>query len=148
MFFFSVFSPNAFHFVEVDIYETALIFESDIFKDRDNVLKETFLKKTPSLLHLLLTCHCTNTNEKYFYFPTSSEFNNKKTTGIALCIRDSDHEYSGESRKRNQKDLYYLMAYKYSTIFPRTSLLTNTSSTTSFCVDIYGKPTVSLFLFV
>uniref|UniRef100_A0AC35GXK5 Ovule protein n=1 Tax=Panagrolaimus sp. PS1159 TaxID=55785 RepID=A0AC35GXK5_9BILA len=38
--------------------------------------------------HLFLTCHCSNTSEPYFFFPTSLKVNGRNASnGIALCVR-------------------------------------------------------------
>uniref|UniRef100_A0A914PDU5 Uncharacterized protein n=1 Tax=Panagrolaimus davidi TaxID=227884 RepID=A0A914PDU5_9BILA len=109
--------------------------------------------------HLFLTCYCSNATEKYFFFPASLKVNDNFSNGIALCVRSQDRcSAATENRPictpaedcykqipgiTNTKDLYDLMAYKYSKLFHRNIMSANNFSdnSTFTCLDIYGKPT-------
>uniref|UniRef100_A0AC35FM93 Uncharacterized protein n=1 Tax=Panagrolaimus sp. PS1159 TaxID=55785 RepID=A0AC35FM93_9BILA len=125
--------------------------------------KETKKSDTPPFVHLFLTCHCSNTSEPYFFFPTSLKVNGRNVSnGIALCVQSHDLiinykclENNGQGCSpyeqyykhipgiKDSKDVYDLMAYKYSTIFHRNAMVLNdfSDNSTYTCSDIYGKPT-------
>uniref|UniRef100_A0AC34F7I6 Uncharacterized protein n=1 Tax=Panagrolaimus sp. ES5 TaxID=591445 RepID=A0AC34F7I6_9BILA len=122
------------------------------------ILEETDEYAEP-LEHLLLTCHCTNSTEDYFYFSASLKINDTVSNGIAVCVRahklvSSIYSESGYVQyfKRipgvnSTRDLYDLLAYKYLTIYrPSTLLLNNmtddmSNGSSSGCLDVYGMPT-------
>uniref|UniRef100_A0A914R4N7 Uncharacterized protein n=1 Tax=Panagrolaimus davidi TaxID=227884 RepID=A0A914R4N7_9BILA len=76
------------------------------------------------------------------------------SNGIALCVRLHNMTYSPNYSKflnyyaqipgiNNTKDLYDLMAYKYSTIFHRNIMAANDFSNKSSDCDVYNKPAVT-----
>uniref|UniRef100_A0AC35F9L6 Uncharacterized protein n=1 Tax=Panagrolaimus sp. PS1159 TaxID=55785 RepID=A0AC35F9L6_9BILA len=64
--------------------------------------------------HLLLTCHCSDTLDPYFFFPTSLKVDGRNASnGIALCVREyrCKEPYENQEKCRGRLKFFFTILF-------------------------------------